>query len=97
MFDASSLYGPRDNLAQQTAIVAGAQGLHCTYGGFSYLGPLLGIKTVAYTSSFDFNFTHLDLAWRTFAKLGVSQLALIPVEDVSERSRTIPAVIEAAV
>ncbi len=51
IFDASNLYTPRDNLAVQTALVANAQELHCTYGGFSYLGPLLGVNTVAYTGS----------------------------------------------
>lgn len=79
VFDASSLYTPRDNLRVQTALVAHAKELHCTYGGFSYLGPLLGVDTVAYTATFDFIFTHLDLAWTTFDAIGGGQLALLPV------------------
>lgn len=79
IFDASSLYTPRDNLAVQTALVANAQELHGTYGGFSYLGPLLGVDTVAYTGTFKFIFTHLDLAWTTFDAIGGGQLAIIPV------------------
>lgn len=83
VFDASSLYTPRDNLAVQTALVAHASELHCTYGGFSYLGPLLGVDTVAYgaayTATFKFIFTHLDLAWTTFDAIGGGQLAMLPV------------------
>jgi hypothetical protein len=78
IFDASELYGPRDNLAKQTALVAHAKELHGTYGGFSYLGPLLGVDTVAYVGSFDFLFTHLDLAWATFDKIGGGRLAMVP-------------------
>jgi hypothetical protein len=76
IFDASNLYSIRNNLAVQTALVAGAQSLHCTYGGFSYLGPLLGVDTCAYTQSWAFNVTHLDLAWRSLAAIGGGQLAI---------------------
>jgi hypothetical protein len=79
IFDASRLYTPRNNLAVQTALVAHAKELHCTYGGFSYLGPLLGVDTIAYTGTFDFIFTHLDLAWTTFDAIGGGHLAMLPV------------------
>jgi hypothetical protein len=36
---------PQDNLAAQTRLIAGARGLVATYGGFSYLGPFLGVPT----------------------------------------------------
>ena len=39
---------PEDNLAVQTRIIAGARGLVATYGGFSYLGPLLGVPTLTF-------------------------------------------------
>jgi hypothetical protein len=39
------LLRPEDNLAVQTRIIAGAQWLLATYGGFSYLGPFLGVPT----------------------------------------------------
>jgi hypothetical protein len=81
VFDASGLYTPRNNLAVQTALVAHADELHGTYGGFSYLGPLLGIDTVAYTGTCDFTITHLDLAWTTFDRIGGGQLTLVPVRD----------------
>ena len=34
---------PRENLAVQTALVAGAPAFVGTYGGFSYLAPFLGV------------------------------------------------------
>lgn len=40
------LLRPEDNLAVQTRIVAGALGLVATYGGFSYIGPFLGVPTL---------------------------------------------------
>ena len=80
VFDASHLYEARNNLAVQTALVANAKELHGTYGGFSYLGPLLGVETVGYVGSFRFLFTHLDLAWITFDKMGSAQLAMVPLE-----------------
>src|SRR5262249_57575403 len=40
--------GREGNLAVQTRIIAGARGLVATYGGFSYLGPLLGVPTLTF-------------------------------------------------
>jgi hypothetical protein len=79
IFDASGLYTPRNNLEIQTALVAHAEELHGTYGGFSYLGPLLGVDTVAYTGNCDFTITHLDLAWTAFDRIGAAQLTMVPV------------------
>jgi hypothetical protein len=42
------LLRPEDNLAVQTRIIAAARGLVATYGGFSYLGPFLGIPTLTF-------------------------------------------------
>lgn len=42
------LLRPEDNLAAQTRLIAGARALVATYGGFSYLGPFLGIPTATY-------------------------------------------------
>jgi hypothetical protein len=44
------LLRPEDNLAVQTRIVAGAQGLVATYGGFSYLGPFLGVPALTFSA-----------------------------------------------
>ncbi len=81
LFDASRLWSARDNLARQTALVANAQRLFCTYGGFSYLGPLVGVSTEAVYAHPNFIGTHLDLALRALdfpqAGLAVSPLAAI--------------------
>jgi hypothetical protein len=39
---------PRDNLGLQSAIVARADAFVGTYGGFSYLAPFLGVRSIAY-------------------------------------------------
>jgi hypothetical protein len=43
----SDLLEPATNLAVQAAIVARADALVATYGGFAYLGPYLGVPTTA--------------------------------------------------
>jgi hypothetical protein len=54
--------GPLEaNLRQQAGVVAGAGALVSTYGGFSYLGPLMGIPTCAFYSSDNWNSVHLEL------------------------------------
>ena len=85
IFDASGLYTPRNNLEVQTALVAHAAELHGTYGGFSYLGPLLGVDTVAYTGTCDFTITHLDLAWTAFDRIGAAQLTMVPVREGAQK------------
>jgi hypothetical protein len=45
--DSSAWVTPQDNLAVQTALVARARAFACTYGGFSYLGAMLGVPTLA--------------------------------------------------
>jgi len=45
--DAAAWVQPQDNLAIQTNLVARSRALVCTYGGFSYLGPMLGVPTLA--------------------------------------------------
>jgi hypothetical protein len=42
------LLRPADNLAYQTRVIAAAQGLVATYGGFSYLGPFLGVPALTF-------------------------------------------------
>jgi hypothetical protein len=52
---------PRTNLAEQTGIVRGARLLVATYGGFSYLGPFMGVPTCAFYSHDVSNPVHLEL------------------------------------
>ena len=64
------LMRPEDNLAIQTEVIRNATAFVGTYGGFSYLAPLLGIDTLAfYSHPTGFRFDHLEVAKRVFAGL----------------------------
>jgi len=59
--DSSAWVRPEDNLAVQTALLARARRLVATYGGFSYLGPMLGVPTRALYTQEAFQRVHLDV------------------------------------
>jgi hypothetical protein len=64
------LMRPEDNLTVQTEAIRHAQAFVGTYGGFSYLAPLLGVDTVAfYSHPTGFRFDHLEVAKRVFTGL----------------------------
>jgi hypothetical protein len=61
--DARDLLGPaRENLGRQCALVAHARGFVGTYGGFSYLPPMLGLPSIGVFSRTKFVPTHLATA-----------------------------------
>jgi hypothetical protein len=53
---------PRDNLAVQTAVIAGASAFLGTCGGLAWLAPMLGVPTVAAYSDDRFLLRHLYVA-----------------------------------
>jgi len=62
---------PQDNLAVQTAIVAGASRFVGTYGGFSYLAPFVGVRSTAfYDDPHGFSRRHLIMAQSAFRAIG---------------------------
>ncbi len=64
------LMRPEDNLTVQTQVIKHAQAFVGTYGGFSYLAPLLGTDTLAfYSHPTGFRFDHLEVAKRVFSGL----------------------------
>jgi hypothetical protein len=66
---------PRENLAVQSAIVAGATGFVGTYGGFAYLAPFFGVPSTAYYSDArGFSPSHLTMARSAFAAIGANGL-----------------------
>jgi hypothetical protein len=66
---------PRDNLALQTAIVAGADEFVGTYGGFSYLAPFLGVRSRAYFADPDgYSPRHLLMARSALDSIGAGGL-----------------------
>ena len=72
---------PRDNLAVQTAVIAGARALLCTYGGFAYLGPFLRVPTFSFFSEANFTANHLDAAHRAARDLDGHGVVAAHVSD----------------
>jgi hypothetical protein len=65
----------RDNLALQSAIVAGASSFVGTYGGFSYLAPFHGVPSTAYFADpAGFSRRHLVMARSALQRLGQGDL-----------------------
>lgn len=80
------LLTPENNLAVQSAIVAGARRFVGTYGGFAYLAPLCGVPAVSYHSDpGGFSMRHLDLARDVLASNGDADL--LEVVEVAREAR----------
>src|SRR6185503_19777649 len=74
---------PEDNLAVQTEVIRGATAFVGTYGGFSYLAPLLGTDTIAfYSHPTGFRFDHLEVAKRVFAGLRCAAFVKLDTRSV---------------
>jgi hypothetical protein len=67
------------NLAVQTAVIAGAQAFIGTYGGFSYLAPFCGVRSIALYSRRNYYLHHLDFAQQLFAGIDGGALDLVDV------------------
>ena len=66
---------PSVNLALQSALVAGATAFVGTYGGFSYLAPFCGVRSIAYyVDEGGFSRRHLEMARSAFAAIGSRDL-----------------------
>jgi hypothetical protein len=78
---------PRDNLALQTAAVAGAASFVGTYGGFSYLAPFTGVDATAYYSNAaGYSPRHLSMARSALAVVGGA--GRLDVHDVAPDTST---------
>lgn len=72
---------PSRNLQVQSAIVARAEAFVGTYGGFSYMAPFYGVKSVAfYSEPNGFSRKHLDMARSAFDTIGGS--GMLDVRDM---------------
>ena len=61
---------PHRNLELQSRLICGARGFIGTYGGFSYLAPFYGVRSVSFFSKrYGFEPHHLELADRVFDRL----------------------------
>jgi hypothetical protein len=73
---------PAQNLHIQSAIVARADAFVGTYGGFSYMAPFHGVKSLAFYSDADgFSQKHLHMARSAFDAIGTS--GLLEVRDTA--------------
>jgi hypothetical protein len=62
----------RENLAVQSAVVAGATAFIGTYGGFSYLAPFYGVRSTSfYGNAAGFSPRHLMMVRSALAALGL--------------------------
>lgn len=83
LIDARAWMTPQDNLAVQTQIVRGARALITSYGGFSYLGPFLGVPSIALWSDYTFNAAHLEMMRRAELALDGPRFIHLHVDDVA--------------
>ena len=73
---------PARNLHVQSAIVARAQAFVGTYGGFSYMAPFYGVKSLAFYSDPEgFSQKHLHMARSAFDTIGAD--GLLDVRDAA--------------
>jgi len=73
---------PARNLHIQSAIVARADAFVGTYGGFSYMAPFYGVKSLAfYSDPNGFSSKHLHMARSAFDQIGAS--GLLDVRDAA--------------
>lgn len=77
---ATDLMTARDNLAVQSAIVAGADRVIGTYGGFSYLGPFLGVPSSSFWSHETFNHVHLEVMRHAARTPGAADFDARPID-----------------
>jgi hypothetical protein len=78
------LMTPDRNLDIQTAVVAGARAFVGTYGGYSYLAPLLGVPALAFYSVREsFHVIHRELAERVFRDMNAGSLVTLDVRDAA--------------
>jgi hypothetical protein len=77
------LMEPHTNLDVQTRIIAHARAFVGTYGGFSYLAPLLGVNALAFFSDASgFRIDHLEIAKRVFTDLNAASFLPLDTRDL---------------
>jgi hypothetical protein len=82
---------PGLNLHIQSAVVARASSFVGTYGGFSYLAPFYGVKSLAfYSDPAGFSQKHLHMARSAFDQIGAP--ARLEVRDVAGGADTVTAI-----
>lgn len=75
------LTNPRNNLDIQTRIISRARAFVGTYGGFAYLAPYYGVRSVSFYSHWH-NPNHLFLAFQAFQRLCPGHFTALSVDEV---------------
>jgi hypothetical protein len=83
VIDAQPWMTPRDNLAVQTQVIKGASCLLSSYGGFSYLGPFVGVPSICFWSDANFNATHLELMKQAVDRLDAPRFVALATADLA--------------
>jgi hypothetical protein len=82
---------PAANLAVQTAVLGRSRAFVGTYGGLSYLGPLVGTPSVSvYSDGSRFRWHHLDLARRLFSGPGYGRFVALDTAELPLLGRVLP-------
>ena len=77
------LMTPVNNLGVQTAAVSKAEAFIGTYGGLSYLAPLLGVRSFAiYGAGASVKPIHRDLAYAVYANAPYGRFGVAPADEV---------------
>ncbi len=73
-------FEPRDNLAQQTAVIARAQAFVGTCGSLAWLAPMLGVDTTAVMADASFLHHHLQVARSVYQRLdGAGRFSVLDI------------------
>lgn len=72
---------PRTNLETQTAVIGNAARFIGTYGGFSYMAPMLGVPTLCVYGKDNFHHGHLDRMIRICTDTLRVPFDVVPVDD----------------
>jgi hypothetical protein len=70
-----------ENLAWQSAIIAGARAFIGTYGGFAYLAPFCGVNALSFYTDRNYFSYHLELAQHAFSEVGCGTLNVLDVSN----------------
>jgi hypothetical protein len=85
------LMTPATNLDVQTRVIAHADHLVATYGGFSYVGPLVGVRTLTfYSDAAGFRPDHLEVAQRMFREIGDASFMTLRTSDLGVLETLLP-------
>lgn len=82
IYSVKKLMDANNNLRIQSIILSRARAFFGTYGGFSYLAPFYGLRSVSFYSNENFLPVHLDVARRAFSSLKSGSFTVLDLKDL---------------